>query len=91
MSWFSDYQARRANLRFKPEGGKGTEVLHTCNGSALAVPRAQHRRRGARRAGRDEAGRARHDLGRGRQGARGAGERVQDQLPRLREGATVDG
>ncbi len=39
VSWFSDYQARRANLRFKPEGGKGTEVLHTCNGSALAVPR----------------------------------------------------
>jgi seryl-tRNA synthetase len=39
VSWFTDYQARRANLRFKPEGGKGTEVLHTCNGSALAVPR----------------------------------------------------
>jgi seryl-tRNA synthetase len=39
VSWFSDYQARRANLRYKPEGGKGTEVLHTCNGSALAVPR----------------------------------------------------
>jgi seryl-tRNA synthetase len=39
VSWFSDYQARRANLRFKPEGGKGTEVLHTVNGSALAVPR----------------------------------------------------
>ena len=39
VSWFSDYQARRANLRYKPEGGKGTEVLHTLNGSALAVPR----------------------------------------------------
>ena len=39
VSWFSDYQARRANLRYKPEGGKGTEVLHTVNGSALAVPR----------------------------------------------------
>jgi seryl-tRNA synthetase len=39
VSWFTDYQARRANLRFKPEGGKGTEVLHTVNGSALAVPR----------------------------------------------------
>ncbi len=39
VSWFSDYQARRANLRYKPDGGKGTEVLHTLNGSALAVPR----------------------------------------------------
>jgi seryl-tRNA synthetase len=39
VSWFSDYQARRANLRFRPATGKGTEVLHTVNGSALAVPR----------------------------------------------------
>ena len=39
VSWFGEYQARRANLRYKPEGGKGTEVLHTLNGSALAVPR----------------------------------------------------
>ncbi|MEI2699882.1 MAG: aminoacyl--tRNA ligase-related protein [Microthrixaceae bacterium] len=39
VSWFADYQARRANLRYKPEGGKGTEILHTLNGSALAVPR----------------------------------------------------
>lgn len=39
VSWFSDYQARRGNLRYRAEGGKGTEVLHTLNGSALAVPR----------------------------------------------------
>ena len=39
VSWFGDYQARRANLRYRPEGGKGTEVLETLNGSALAVPR----------------------------------------------------
>ncbi len=39
VSWFTDYQARRANLRYKPEGGKGTSILHTLNGSALAVPR----------------------------------------------------
>ncbi|MGB3411907.1 MAG: serine--tRNA ligase [Microthrixaceae bacterium] len=39
VSWFTDYQARRANLRYKPEGGKGTKILHTLNGSALAVPR----------------------------------------------------
>lgn len=39
VSWFSDYQARRANLRYRPASGKGTEVLHTLNGSALAVPR----------------------------------------------------
>lgn len=38
-SWFSDYQARRANIRYKPTGGGGTRHLHTLNGSALAVPR----------------------------------------------------
>lgn len=39
VSWFGDYQARRANLRYRPTDGKGTEILHTLNGSALAVPR----------------------------------------------------
>ncbi len=39
VSWFSDYQARRANVRYRPTTGKGTEVCHTLNGSALAVPR----------------------------------------------------
>ena len=39
VSWFSDYQARRADIRFKRQGQKGTEVAHTLNASALAVPR----------------------------------------------------
>ncbi len=39
VSWFSDYQARRADIRFKRTGQKGTEIAHTLNGSALAVPR----------------------------------------------------
>ena len=39
MSWFTDYQARRANVRFRPAEGKGTEFVHTLNGSGLAVPR----------------------------------------------------
>ena len=39
VSWFSDYQARRANVRFKPSDGGATQVVHTLNGSALAVPR----------------------------------------------------
>jgi seryl-tRNA synthetase len=39
VSWFSDYQARRANVRYRPAGGKGNETVHTLNGSALAVPR----------------------------------------------------
>ena len=39
VSWFSDYQARRADIRFKRTGQKGTEVAHTLNASALAVPR----------------------------------------------------
>ena len=38
VSWFGDYQARRANVRYRPHGG-GTAVVHTLNGSALAVPR----------------------------------------------------
>jgi len=39
VSWFSDYQARRADIRLKRTGQKGTEVANTLNGSALAVPR----------------------------------------------------
>jgi seryl-tRNA synthetase len=39
VSWFTDYQARRANIRYRAEGAKGTEIVHTLNGSALAVPR----------------------------------------------------
>ncbi|MFM8794190.1 MAG: serine--tRNA ligase [Acidimicrobiales bacterium] len=39
VSWFSDYQARRADIRLKRTGQKGTEIAHTLNGSALAVPR----------------------------------------------------
>ena len=36
---FRDFQARRANLRFRPEGGKRPQFLHTLNGSGLALPR----------------------------------------------------
>jgi seryl-tRNA synthetase len=39
VSWFTDYQARRANVRYRPAEGKGTEFVHTLNGSGLAVPR----------------------------------------------------
>jgi len=39
VSWFSDYQARRADIRFRKVGEKGTNVANTLNGSALAVPR----------------------------------------------------
>jgi seryl-tRNA synthetase len=39
ISWFSDYQARRAHIRYRPVGGGGTQMVHTLNGSALAVPR----------------------------------------------------
>jgi len=35
----ADFQARRANLRFKEAGKKGTQLLHTLNGSGLAVGR----------------------------------------------------
>jgi seryl-tRNA synthetase len=36
---FTDYQARRANIRFKRDGKKGTEFVHTLNGSGLAIGR----------------------------------------------------
>jgi seryl-tRNA synthetase len=35
----TDFQARRASLRFKEVGKKGTQFLHTLNGSGLAVGR----------------------------------------------------
>lgn len=38
VSWFADYQARRGNIRYRPGTG-GTAMVHTLNGSALAVPR----------------------------------------------------
>ena len=39
VSWFADYQARRASIRYRPTGGKGTEFCHTVNGSAMGWPR----------------------------------------------------
>jgi seryl-tRNA synthetase len=35
----TDFQARRADLRYRPEGGGKTRLLHTLNGSGLAVGR----------------------------------------------------
>src|SRR5437588_11904034 len=39
FSNFEAFQARRANIRYRPEGGKKTEFVHTLNGSGLAVGR----------------------------------------------------
>jgi seryl-tRNA synthetase len=36
---FESFQARRANIRYRPEGAKKTEFVHTLNGSGLAVGR----------------------------------------------------
>jgi seryl-tRNA synthetase len=36
---FGDYQARRANIRFRREAGAKPEFVHTLNGSGLALPR----------------------------------------------------
>jgi len=36
---FEDFQARRAGIRFKERGKKGTTLCHTLNGSGLAVGR----------------------------------------------------
>ncbi|MDH4269074.1 MAG: serine--tRNA ligase [Dehalococcoidia bacterium] len=35
----SDFQARRANIRYRPEAGAKSEFVHTLNGSGLALPR----------------------------------------------------
>jgi seryl-tRNA synthetase len=36
---FESFQARRANIRYRPEGKNKTELVHTLNGSGLAVGR----------------------------------------------------
>jgi len=38
-SWYRDYQARRAQVRYRPAGGAAPQLVHTVNGSALAWPR----------------------------------------------------
>jgi seryl-tRNA synthetase len=38
-STFTDFQARRANIRYRPDGGGKPRFVHTLNGSALAFPR----------------------------------------------------
>ena len=39
VSTTTDYQARRANLRYRPRPGEKPQFVHTLNGSALALPR----------------------------------------------------
>jgi len=36
---FEAFQARRANIRYRPEGSKKSEFVHTLNGSGLAIGR----------------------------------------------------
>ncbi|MEP6835748.1 MAG: serine--tRNA ligase [Gemmatimonas sp.] len=38
-SLFEDFQARRANIRYRPAAGEKPRFVHTLNGSALAFPR----------------------------------------------------
>jgi seryl-tRNA synthetase len=38
-SWFGDYQARRAKIRFRPQKGEKPRMLHTLNGSGLPLGR----------------------------------------------------
>ena len=39
VSNFESYQARRANVRFRPAEGEKPQFVHTLNGSGLALPR----------------------------------------------------
>jgi seryl-tRNA synthetase len=39
ISNFRDFQARRMNIRWRPEPGAKPQILHTLNGSGLALPR----------------------------------------------------
>ena len=36
---FTDFQARRASIRYRPEQGRKTQLVHTLNGSGVAVGR----------------------------------------------------
>jgi len=36
----TDYQARRLNIRYRKKGEKGTNFVHTLNGTAVAISRA---------------------------------------------------
>ena len=38
-STFTDFQARRANIRYRPAPGEKPRFVHTLNGSGLAFPR----------------------------------------------------
>lgn len=38
-SWFGDFQARRAKIRYRPEVGEKPRIAHTLNGSGLAIGR----------------------------------------------------
>lgn len=38
-SCFTDFQARRAGIRFRPANGDKSQFVHTLNGSGLAIPR----------------------------------------------------
>lgn len=39
ISNVTDFQARRANIRYRPSGGKRPRFVHTLNGSGLGMPR----------------------------------------------------
>ncbi len=39
ISNVGEFQARRSGVRYRPEDGKGTEFVHTLNGSGLGMPR----------------------------------------------------
>lgn len=39
VSWYGDFQARRANVRYRPAEGGSPKVCHTLNGSAMGWPR----------------------------------------------------
>lgn len=38
-TWFGDFQARRMNIRYKPKSGSKSELVHTLNGSGVALAR----------------------------------------------------
>ena len=38
-TWFGDFQARRMDIRYRPAGGGKAELVHTLNGSGVALAR----------------------------------------------------
>jgi hypothetical protein len=68
-----DFQARRSNIRYRPEAGARPELVHTLNGSGLGLAAHADRRAGEQSAGRRQRAGARKFCGPGWAGSTALG------------------